>query len=171
MFLSQGWNLPLLCLLHQQTDSLPLVPSGKPNDPMDDCNYLSNTFKYLFIWLHWVFVAACGIFCWGACGVFCWTLVEALRLSCRVVCGILLPWPGIEPTSPELQRGTLNHWITREWLPPIFQTWKLSCRTWDHACHLFPQFAWLADSGLSPELPSIISQAVFILAVGVNLEF
>ena len=26
---SKGWNLPLLCLLHGQADSIPLVPAGK----------------------------------------------------------------------------------------------------------------------------------------------
>ena len=31
IFPSQGLNSHLLCLLHQQADSLPLVPPGKPN--------------------------------------------------------------------------------------------------------------------------------------------
>ena len=43
---------------------------------------LKNT--YLFIWLHWVFVSACG-------------------LSCPEACGILIPQPGIEPASPALE--------------------------------------------------------------------
>ena len=30
IFLTQGWNSCLLCLLHQQVNSLPLVPPGKP---------------------------------------------------------------------------------------------------------------------------------------------
>ena len=30
IFPTQGWNLSLLCLLHWQADSLPLVPPGKP---------------------------------------------------------------------------------------------------------------------------------------------
>ena len=31
IFLTQGSNLSLLCLLHWQVDSLPLAPPGKPN--------------------------------------------------------------------------------------------------------------------------------------------
>ena len=31
MFLTQGWNLHLLCLLYWQAGSLPLAPPGKPN--------------------------------------------------------------------------------------------------------------------------------------------
>ena len=38
-------------------------------------------------------------------------LVEALRLSRSVACGILLPGPGIKPASPALQGG-LNHWTS-----------------------------------------------------------
>ena len=29
IFLTQGWNLHLLCLLHRQAGSLPLAPPGK----------------------------------------------------------------------------------------------------------------------------------------------
>ena len=36
------------------------------------------------------------------------SLVEALRLSCAAPCGILVPWPGIELTSPELQDRVLT---------------------------------------------------------------
>ena len=32
VFLTQGWNLCLLCLLHWQAGSLPLVPPGKPRN-------------------------------------------------------------------------------------------------------------------------------------------
>ena len=31
IFPTQGWNPLLLCLLHWQVDSLPLVPPGKPS--------------------------------------------------------------------------------------------------------------------------------------------
>ena len=37
IFLTQGWNLHLLCLLLQQASSLPLVPPGKPF-PAWGCN-------------------------------------------------------------------------------------------------------------------------------------
>ena len=33
IFLTQGLNLSLLCLLHWQVGSLPLVPPGKPTSP------------------------------------------------------------------------------------------------------------------------------------------
>ena len=29
-------------------------------------------------------------------------------------CGILAPWPGIEPTPPALEVWNLNHWVARE---------------------------------------------------------
>ena len=28
-------------------------------------------------------------------------------------CGILAPWPGIEPTPPALEGEVYNHWTTR----------------------------------------------------------
>ena len=48
--------------------------------------------KYLFIWLCWVLVVACGI-----------SVLVVHRLGCSKACGILFPWPGIEPESPALQ--------------------------------------------------------------------
>ena len=53
--------------------------------------------KYLFIWLHWVLIAACRIF------------------SCRMRdMWDLVPWSGIEPGSPTLGVQSLGHWTTRE---------------------------------------------------------
>ena len=49
---------------------------------------------YLFIWLHWIFVVACGIF---RCGM--WDLV---------------PWPGTKPVPPALEVWSLNNWTARE---------------------------------------------------------
>ena len=34
-------------------------------------------------------------------------------LGCAV-CGILVPWPGIEPTLPAVEAQSLNHWITKQ---------------------------------------------------------
>ena len=34
-------------------------------------------------------------------------------------CGILVPQPGIEPTSPAVEAWSLNHWTTRE-VPSVF---------------------------------------------------
>ena len=33
-------------------------------------------------------------------------------------CGILAPWPGIEPAPPELEGEVFNHWTARE--VPLF---------------------------------------------------
>ena len=32
---------------------------------------------------------------------------------CSVACGILVPWPGIRPVSPEMEMWNRNHWTTR----------------------------------------------------------
>ena len=45
IFLTQGLNLHLLCLLHWQVGSLPLAPPGKPY----------NLIVILFFWLYWIF--------------------------------------------------------------------------------------------------------------------
>ena len=37
-----------------------------------------------------------------------------------VACGILVPWPGVEPVHPEMKGQNLNHWTTREVLWIIF---------------------------------------------------
>ena len=51
-------------------------------------------------------VVACG-FSLSSCGVqalgHVGSVVVAHRLSCPVACGILVPRPGIEPTSPALE--------------------------------------------------------------------
>ena len=56
---------------------------------------LKNIYLFYF-WLHWVLVVASGLF-----------LVEH-RLSCPMAYGILVPRPGIEPTSPALEGGFLT---------------------------------------------------------------
>ena len=61
---------------------------------------------YLFIWLHWVLVAACRIF---SCGM--WDLA---------------PWPGIKPRPLALGAWSLSHWTTREVLRFISSTCKNS---------------------------------------------
>ena len=50
---------------------------------------------YLF-WLYWIFPVSQVLPCSTS-------LVVACRLSCPAACGILAPWPGIEPGSPALQ--------------------------------------------------------------------
>ena len=43
----------------------------------------------------------------------------------HVACGILVLQPGIKPTSPALEAGSLNHWTARE-VPVIFLIIKKS---------------------------------------------
>ena len=46
-------------------------------------------------------------------------LIFFLFWPCHVACGILVPWPGIEPGPPAVEVWSPNHWTTREF--PIFQ--------------------------------------------------
>ena len=72
------------------------------------CCVCQSTFFYLFILQHQVLVAACGIFTSESVGSF---FVAAHGLlsglvrwpSCPAACGILVPWPGIKPSSPALE--------------------------------------------------------------------
>ena len=41
-----------------------------------------------------------------------------------MACGILVPWPGIEPVPPALEAWSLNHWTTRE--VPVLQETPLN---------------------------------------------
>ena len=56
IFLTQGSNPHLLCLLHCQAGSLPLAPPGKPQFII----------LFIYFWLCWVFIAAC-VLC-SSCG-------------------------------------------------------------------------------------------------------
>ena len=77
-----------------------------------DVFFFSLSFWFIYL-AALVLVVAHGIFhhsvqilwLWHACSV-----VGAQGPSCFEACGILVPWPGIEPTSPALQGGFL---ITR----------------------------------------------------------
>ena len=42
------------------------------------------------------------------------------RLSWPPACGILVPWPGIEPASFPLEAHRLNHWTARDVLVNLF---------------------------------------------------
>ena len=59
------------------------------------------------------------------------------------VCRILFPWPGIEPTPPALQVGSLNLWTSKEVPEPqlIFQVKVLNkdyCTIWFLSLHISP---------------------------------
>jgi len=73
-------------------------------------------FGFLFVWVNGFLVEARGIFraaLWllSTCGMpspeHTGSVVAVCRLSCSTACGILVPQPGIEPTSPTLQGGFL----------------------------------------------------------------
>ena len=41
---------------------------------------------------------------------------------CRAACGILVPWPGMEPVPPAVEARSPNHWTIRE--VPELSRWK-----------------------------------------------
>ena len=86
-------------------------------------------FIYLFIWLHWVLVAACNLQC-----------------SMRD----LVPWPGIEPRPPALGAQSLCHWTTREVPRQLFlkMTQKAQATKKKHKLHLIEikHFCLLRDT-------------------------
>ena len=43
-------------------------------------------------------------------------------------CGILIPWPGIEPTTRVLEAQSLNHWINRQ--VPVQLFWPNRAEAW-----------------------------------------
>ena len=56
---------------------------------------------FLF-WQCWISMVGHGLSLVAVCGLLLWnmgSLVAALRLNCPKAWGILVPWPGIEPTS------------------------------------------------------------------------
>ena len=73
------------------------------------CLLPSFAFIYLCFYLPvWVLVA-------GACGIsHCGTRAPGHTGSVPVACGVLVPQPGIEPSSPALQGGLFTLWTTRE---------------------------------------------------------
>ena len=92
---------------------------------------------FLQFWLHWVFIAMHRLFVAHRlfCGHSTWaqsygmrvlqlqyagSLVVARRLSCPVVCGILVPRPGIEPTYPALEARFLTTGPPRKLLGSFF---------------------------------------------------
>ena len=52
------------------------------------------------------------------------SVAVVLGLSFPMACGILVPQPGIKPTTPALEGGFLNHWTTREVPTLRFLTWS-----------------------------------------------
>ena len=99
-------------------------------------------FKRLFIWLHWVFVVACGILL-ASLGIFA---VAHRSRSCGMWAQLLHgAWDRSSPTKewtnvPCVARQILNHWPTREVPPEPFNN-----STFLHKL-LAPAFLiWLAE--------------------------
>ena len=98
--------------------------------------------KCLFVWPHWLFVAAWGIF---SCSI--WDLV---------------PWPWIKPGSPGLRALSLSHWTTREVLSQCFLIVKylspehpsLCLSIYEHVSKYLTQFTLCFAIGyLNKQLP------------------
>ena len=61
---------------------------------------------YYRFWMCWLFVVAHRLLhCRVRALEWEHLVVVALRLSCSMACGILVPWPGSKPMSPALQVG------------------------------------------------------------------
>ena len=56
-----------------------------------------------------------------------------------MACGILVPWPGIEPASPAVEAQTLNHWTTSK-VPSVFILFDFS------SIYHTPSFSGLSSS-------------------------
>jgi len=76
------------------------------------------------------------------------SVVVAQRLSCPIVCGILVPWRETELTSPALEARLFNPWTTREVPPSPYFTFFVVQRS----------FLWPSHQNMPhPSLASITS--------------
>ena len=90
---------------------------------MGDKCFVFSAVIYLFTWLRQILVVALEIFIASSrifrCGAQTVVVARGLqsvqasiavtdKFSCCTACGILVPWPGIEPMSPALQGGFLT---------------------------------------------------------------
>ena len=68
------------------------------------------SYKYLFIWLHWVLVTAHGVF-FASSGIFrCGAQYMWLPLDMWDLCSLTQDWTRI----PCIARWIVNHWTTKE---------------------------------------------------------
>ena len=67
--------------------------------------------------------------------------------------GILVPWPGIEPTPPAMEAWSVKHWSTKE--VPTSQHFR-SC----------PSSGDLPDSGIEPSFPTLAGRLFTAEALG-----
>ena len=59
--------------------------------------------KQNYFWLRWLFSGVHKLLFLVVALEYMGSVVAMLRLSCPLSCGILVPWPGMEPVSPTLQ--------------------------------------------------------------------
>ena len=65
--------------------------------------------RHLVMWEKWLSLwLVCSLFCLFVC-LFVWSFWPY-----HTGCGILFPWPGIEPAPPAVEAWSLNHWTPRE---------------------------------------------------------
>ena len=129
----------------------------------------SHCFQSFLLSLHWVLIAAFGLFV-VVCGlslVAVWWLlllwhmdspVVAHRLSCSEASGTLVPWPRIEPMSSALEGGFLTTGPLGKFLLSVFWAhnqqwnhwikWQLFVQLFDERPCSFPR--WLYHFAFSP---------------------
>ena len=85
-----------------------------------------------YFWLCWVFIVVWGLLrlqCTGLSYCRTWaldcrgSLIVAHRLSCPAACGILVPWLGIELTSPALEGEFF--WLFFQLKKLIYFNWRI----------------------------------------------
>ena len=92
----------------------------------------------IVVWLCQVLVAAYRIFRKDSLVAACRFRSCVCRLSCSTACGILVPQPGIEPTSPAVEAQSLNHWTTSE----VSRFILLNLILHDSIIHSHKKFKW-----------------------------
>ena len=119
------------CPLHWQADSQPLRHQGSPN---------SLYFDRFFMFSLDFYVVQCMIMILNFCSFSFLRVIPFFNgkshipvlyylfiyLSGRTVwqCGILVPWPGIEPVAPAVQAWSPNDWTAREVSPFNFKSFS-----------------------------------------------
>ena len=106
--ISNAYNIPVLSLgIQQQTGQVQLL-SVEPWVPGGPSSHSSLGFLDVSR-----FLGLCQVLVLAPCIMWDLSLWHTVLVSLKPL-GILNPWLGIRPTSPTLQRQTLNHWTARK---------------------------------------------------------
>ena len=140
-------------------------------------SYLST----LFTCLCWVLVVACGIFlawCWifvmvhsvSSCGLLAPELAGFSSCSTHVfsssiACGIFVPWPGIEPTSPASQGRILTSGSPRKSLCSSLLLQWLVLLDLTNSRHAYSLIIWNLKEKYPPEAWSVL---IDIIRLGIK---